>query len=61
MLDAKELRIRVTPEQHSQIKLKAHMNGYQSISAYIRDRILRLPYQAEQRLREIYQIIKEKQ
>ena len=57
MLDTKELRIRVTDDQHSHIRTKAQLCGFNTISAFIRDRTIRIPYRTEQRLIEIYQTL----
>ena len=54
MLETKELRVRVTEEQHALIKTKAQLQGYNTISAYVRDKLLKIPYKTEQRLLEIY-------
>jgi uncharacterized protein (DUF1778 family) len=54
MLETKELRVRVTEEQHALIKTKAQLQGYNTLSAYVRDKLLRIPHKTEQRLLEIY-------
>jgi uncharacterized protein (DUF1778 family) len=54
MLETKELRVRITEEQHALIKTKAQLQGYNTLSAYVRDKLLRIPHKTEQRLLEIY-------
>ncbi|MBN1157623.1 hypothetical protein JXA85_08440 [Candidatus Woesearchaeota archaeon] len=53
-LETKELRIRVTEEQYSIIMTRAQLCGCYSISAYVRDKLLRTPHWTEQMLIEIY-------
>ena len=54
MLETKELRVRVTHEQYSIIKTKAQLLGFNTISAFIRETICRIPHKTEQQLIEIY-------
>lgn len=55
MLETKELRVRVTHEQYAIIKTKAQLYGFNTISAFVRDMLIRIPPKTEKRLIEIYQ------
>ena len=57
MLKTIPLRIRVTDAQHDIIKLKAQMNGYSSISQFIRDRLIKISLEAERQLVEIHEML----
>ena len=51
--------IRVSPRQHEQVKVLAEMNGYKTISSFVRSKILESPL-IEKRITEIYQILVDK-
>lgn len=55
MQDTRELRIRFNEDQYVQIKTQAQLNGFKTISAYVRDKLLRVPHRLEQMILEIYQ------
>ena len=55
MLKTIELRIRINEDQYFQIKTKAQLNGFKTISAYVRDKLLRIPHRMEKMILEIYQ------
>lgn len=55
MDQTKELRIRVTPELYSQLKVKAQLCGFKTMNAYVREKIMRFPYQMEKMVEEIYE------
>jgi len=54
MLDTKELRVRVTEEQYSFIKTRSQIKGFNTLSAFVRDRILKTNFQTKKKLIEIY-------
>lgn len=58
MLDTKELRVRLNDEQYARIKTKAQLSGFNTLSGYARDRLLRVNYQMQKRLTEIYEALK---
>jgi hypothetical protein len=57
MHETKEIRVRMTEEQYSVIKTRSQIQGYNTVSAFLRDKILRIPYKTEQRLLEIYKAL----
>jgi uncharacterized protein (DUF1778 family) len=61
MLETKELRVRVTEDHYALIKTRAQLQGYDTISAYVRDKLLKVPHKTEQRLIEIYNILVRRQ
>lgn len=55
MLETRELRIRVRPDQYAQIQARAQLKGFNTVSSYVRDSLLRVPPRMEKMLIEIYE------
>ena len=55
MQETRELRIRLNENQYLQIKTRAQLHGFKTISAYVRDKLLRVPHRLEQMILQIYQ------
>lgn len=52
---SREIRIRVRQDLYAQIKSRAQMYGFKTMSAYVRDRVLRFPHNIETMVQEIYE------
>ena len=57
MLETKELRVRVNDVQYNYVKTKAQLSGYNTISAYIRDRLIKTSFITEKYVIEIYEAL----
>ena len=58
MLEARDVRIRVSRREYAIIRTKAQLAGYTTLSSYIRDRVIKVSPKTEQYLKEIYTVIK---
>lgn len=57
MLKTKEIRVRITNEEYVHIKTKAQLCGFNTLSAYARDRLLKINFQTKKKLLEIYKTL----
>ena len=57
MLKTKEIRLRLTDEEFARVKTKAQLRGFNTMSAYARDRLLRINFLTKKRLMEIYETL----
>lgn len=57
MSDSKELRVKITAEEYAKIKTKAQLNGFNTLSGYVRERLLKINFQTKKRLTEIYETL----
>jgi len=55
MLETKEIHFRLTGNQLAVIKVRAEVRGYNSISAFVRDEVIKTPPKVKQLLLEIYE------
>ena len=57
MTYTRDLRIKVTALQYEIIKNKAQIASYKSVSAYIRDTVLKQDFSMEKLVQEIHRIV----
>ena len=57
MVYTRDLRIKVTALQYEIIKNKAQVAGYKSVSAFIRDSVMKQDFSMEKLVREIHGIV----
>ncbi|MEM4263320.1 MAG: hypothetical protein QW666_00290 [Candidatus Woesearchaeota archaeon] len=57
MAFTRDLRIKITPLQYEIIKNKAQVSGYKSVSAFIRDSVLKEDYSTEELIKQIHEIV----
>ena len=55
----RDLRIKVTPVQYALIKNKAQAEGYKTMSAFIRKRIVKEEDDIERMIKEIYEMVQD--
>jgi len=60
MSETKRIHFRLTPEQHSLLKIKTQINGYVSMNEFIRDKLLQHSHKTNQRLIEIHKELRKK-
>ena len=53
----RDIRIKVTALQYEIIKNKAQVSGFKSVSAFIRDVILKVDFSMEKMIKEIHEIV----
>lgn len=57
MAFTRDLRIKITPLQYEIIKNKAQVSGFKSVSAFIRDAVLKENYSTEELIKQIHEIV----
>jgi len=53
MQELRMIRVRVPQELYTQVKARAQLCGFKTLSAYVRDKLMRFPHNMEQMLEEI--------